>query len=85
MSRAAATGRSERPALRSTPRATSSRASRIGTYNVVANDPQRLGLDRTIADAIAKTPLPNNFTGGDGLNTAYYTWAAPAFEGSRTT
>ena len=52
----------------------------IGSYNVVANDPQRLGLDRTIADAIAKTPLPNNFSGGDGLNTAYFTWTAPVFE-----
>jgi hypothetical protein len=52
----------------------------IGTYNVITNDPQRIGLDRTIADAIAKTPLPNNFSGGDGLNTAYFTWAAPAFE-----
>jgi hypothetical protein len=52
----------------------------IATYNVVANDPQRLGIDKTIAAAVAKLPLPNNFTGGDGLNTAYYTWTAPVTE-----
>jgi hypothetical protein len=52
----------------------------IGAYNVVTSDPQRLGLDRTIQEAIAETPLPNNFTGGDGLNTAYYTWTAPVNE-----
>jgi hypothetical protein len=52
----------------------------IGTYNVVANDPQRIGLDRTIQAAIAETPLPNNFAGGDGLNTAYYTWTPPVNE-----
>jgi hypothetical protein len=52
----------------------------IATYNVVASDPQRLGIDKTIAAAVAKLPLPNNFTGGDGLNTAYYTWSAPVTE-----
>jgi hypothetical protein len=52
----------------------------ISTYNVVANDPDRLGIDRTIAAAIAKLPLPNNFTGGDGLNTSHYTWTAPVTE-----
>ncbi len=52
----------------------------INTYNVVANDPQGLGLDKTIAASVAKLPLPNNFTGGDGLNTSYYTWTAPVNE-----
>jgi hypothetical protein len=52
----------------------------IATYNVVANDPDRLGIDKTIAAGIAKLPLPNNFTGGDGLNTAYFTWTAPVVE-----
>lgn len=48
----------------------------IGTYNIVANDPQRLGFDRRIKSLIDTTPLPNNFTGGDGLNTALFTFAA---------
>jgi hypothetical protein len=52
----------------------------VNGYNVITNDPQRIGLDPTIAAAIARTPLPNNFTGGDGLNTAYFTWAAPVTE-----
>ena len=37
-------------------------------------------LIRRSQQAFAKTPLPNNFSGGDGLNTAYFTWASPAFE-----
>ena len=35
---------------------------------------------KTIQAAIGETPLPNNFAGGDGLNTAYYTWTAPVNE-----
>jgi hypothetical protein len=46
----------------------------VATYNVVQNDPGRLGIDSTIRGLIDQTPLPNNFTGGDGLNTAFYTF-----------
>ena len=42
----------------------------VGTYSVTSNDPQRLGLDRTIQGYLANMPLPNDFTRGDGLNTA---------------
>lgn len=54
----------------------------IGTYDVVSNDPQRLGLDPTIQRLIGLTPLPNNFNlaGSDGLNTAGYAWVAPEEE-----
>ncbi len=54
----------------------------IASYDIVANDPQRLGLDPTTQRLIGLTPLPNNFThsGGDGLNTAGYTFAAPEEE-----
>jgi hypothetical protein len=52
----------------------------LGTYNVLTSNPQRLGVNRQIADLIARTPLPNNFTGGDGLNTAFYTFTALQFE-----
>jgi hypothetical protein len=52
----------------------------VGTYNVAANDPQGLGLDPQIQSIIAMTPLPNNFTSGDGLNTAGYTFVAPEEE-----
>jgi hypothetical protein len=46
----------------------------VGTYDIATNDPQRLGLERQVLDLIAKTPLPNNFFTGDGLNTAGFTW-----------
>jgi hypothetical protein len=52
----------------------------LGSYDVVANDPQRLGLDPTTQRAIGMTPLPNNFTVGDGLNTAGYTFTPPEQE-----
>jgi hypothetical protein len=52
----------------------------IGTYNIPASDPQGLGLDPAIQRLIAMTPLPNNFTAGDGLNTAGYTFVAPETE-----
>ena len=47
----------------------------IGTYNVAANDPASRGLDPTITSLIGVTPLPNNFTTGDGLNLAGYTFS----------
>lgn len=52
----------------------------IGSYNIFTNDPERLGADPRIRSLIASTPLPNNFFGGDGLNTAFYTFAALQFE-----
>jgi hypothetical protein len=59
----------------------------IGSYNVITNDPQRLGLDPTIAAFVKSMPLPNNFTfagtstaPADGLNTAGYTFSALAAE-----
>ncbi|MGC8792519.1 MAG: carboxypeptidase regulatory-like domain-containing protein [Bryobacteraceae bacterium] len=48
----------------------------IGTYNVATSDPERFGLDKTIQALLAQTPLPNNFMGGDGLNTALFTFTA---------
>jgi len=52
----------------------------IGTYNVAASDPERAGLDPTIKAVIESAPLPNNFRGGDGLNTAFYTFTARQIE-----
>ena len=52
----------------------------IGTYNVAANDPQKIGLDKGIEAIVAPTPLPNNFTVGDGLNTAGFTFSDPQHE-----
>jgi hypothetical protein len=42
----------------------------VGSYNIVANDPQRIGLDPRISELVRMMPLPNDFRTGDGLNTA---------------
>ncbi len=52
----------------------------VGTYSIAANDPQGLGLDPTIRALIAQAPLPNDFSVGDGLNTAGFTFSAPEEE-----
>lgn len=47
----------------------------IGTYDIAANDPERIGFDPNIKKVIGLTPLPNNFTVGDGLNTAGFSFS----------
>ena len=48
----------------------------VGSYNVVANDPQRVGVDKVIQSYLANMPLPNRFDVGDGLNTAGFSFGA---------
>jgi hypothetical protein len=52
----------------------------IGTYNVANSDPQHLGLDPSILTEMKNEPLPNNFQGGDGLNTASFLFTPLASE-----
>ncbi|MCU1330303.1 MAG: hypothetical protein JWN34_5673, partial [Bryobacterales bacterium] len=52
----------------------------VGTYNIATSDPGRLGLDPTIQGLMGASPLPNNFSVGDGLNTAGYSFGANASE-----
>ena len=52
----------------------------IGTYDIGASDPQRLGLDPQIQGIVKDMPLPNNFTVGDGLNTAGFNFTPLASE-----
>ncbi len=52
----------------------------IGSYNVATRDPLALGLDPTTMQIINSVPEPNNYTVGDGLNTAGYTFVAPENE-----
>ncbi len=52
----------------------------IGTYNIFTSDPERLGPDARVKSLVDPTPLPNNFFGGDGLNTGFYTFTALQFE-----
>jgi len=50
----------------------------LRTYNVLENDPLGTGADRVTAEIIKQMPLPNSFTGGDGLNTALFRFNAPS-------
>ncbi len=58
----------------------------LATYNVNANsaagagNPTAVGLDPAILGVINSTPLPNNFSAGDGLNTAGYSFNTPGIE-----
>ncbi len=49
----------------------------LDTYNIVTRDPRGLGLDPTMQKLLALYPLPNDFSSGDGLNTALFRWLAP--------
>ncbi|MGI8640808.1 MAG: carboxypeptidase regulatory-like domain-containing protein [Pyrinomonadaceae bacterium] len=51
----------------------------IATYNIASN-PSGIGIDPAIAGVINSSPLPNNFTSGDGLNTAGFNFGAPQRE-----
>jgi len=50
----------------------------VRTFNAATSSP--LGFDPTTQRLIGLTPLPNNFTVGDGLNTAGFSWVAPQTE-----
>jgi len=51
----------------------------VSSYSFVANDPRALGLDPVMQSEILKfLPLPNDFSTGDGLNTAGYRWNSPS-------
>ncbi|MPZ17514.1 MAG: TonB-dependent receptor plug domain-containing protein [Luteitalea sp.] len=46
----------------------------VASYNIAGKDPQGIGLDQQVQGLIGETPLPNDFSVGDGLNLAGYTW-----------
>ena len=51
----------------------------VSSYNFAANDPRQLGLDPVLQQETLKLlPLPNDFSSGDGLNTAGYRWNSPS-------
>ncbi len=52
----------------------------IATFGLVGNPNIPLTPDPTTNGLIALTPLPNNFTIGDGLNTAGFSFIAPQTE-----
>jgi hypothetical protein len=48
----------------------------LQTVTVFGRDPNRMGMDSSgwVQRLIARMPMPNNFTVGDGLNTAGHRW-----------
>lgn len=51
----------------------------VQSYNVAAN-PSGVGIDPVLQAYLNAMPLPNNFTTGDGLNTAGFNFASPQRE-----
>ncbi len=80
MSPAAATIRRARLTRRWMRTAIVSPGVNVATYNIVANDPLHLGLDKTTQGLVNAAPLPNAFNVGDGLNTAGFVFSAPSQE-----
>jgi len=52
-------------------------SSTTSSFDIVANDPRRLGIDPKVAAALALLPDPNNTDTGDGLNTGGYRFKNP--------
>lgn len=50
----------------------------IASYNIATSSP--VSIDPTLAGIINSMPKPNNFTVGDGLNTAGFDFASPQHE-----
>ncbi|HEY6392569.1 MAG TPA: TonB-dependent receptor [Bryobacteraceae bacterium] len=48
------------------------------SYNIVQNDPRKIGIDKLVAANLALLPNPNNNSVGDQLNTAGFRFNAPA-------
>jgi hypothetical protein len=51
----------------------------VKTFDIVVNDPRKLGINPTIALILAKMPDPNNFDIGDGLNTGGFRFKNPTY------
>jgi carboxypeptidase family protein/TonB-dependent receptor-like protein len=49
----------------------------IATYDIFANDPRGIGIDPVMAQLFNSYPAPNDYSVGDGLNTATYAWNPP--------
>jgi hypothetical protein len=47
------------------------------TYNIAANDPRGIGIDKYMKTFMAIAPDPNNTDVGDGMNTAGYRFNGP--------
>ena len=53
-------------------------AGETRSFNIVQNDPRKIGIDKVVAGNLALLPDPNNNDVGDRLNTAGFRFNAPA-------
>ncbi|MBI3472454.1 MAG: TonB-dependent receptor, partial [Candidatus Solibacter usitatus] len=49
----------------------------VRSFDIFANDPRKIGLDKQVAAILPLMPLPNNFDTGDGLNTGGFRFNVP--------
>lgn len=50
----------------------------VANFNVVQNDPLRIGIDSAVKGVLGGYPAPNSYAAaGDGLNTGAYVWNSP--------
>jgi hypothetical protein len=49
----------------------------VASYNIFANDPSKIGLDKSVKSVLGGYPAPNSFNAGDGLNLGTYQWNTP--------
>ena len=49
----------------------------VATYDIFQNDPLRRGLDPAVKSVLGGYPAPNQYSGGDGLNTGNYAYNTP--------
>lgn len=50
----------------------------LRSFDIVANDPRRIGIDRQVAATLPLIPLPNNTDIGDGLNVSGFRFNQPS-------
>ncbi len=55
----------------------------IASYNVIQNDPRKLGIDPALQRIIGLLPDPNNYNVGDGLNTAGFNYSGGRLDPQR--
>ena len=49
----------------------------VATYDIFANDPAKIGLDKSVKSVLGGYPAPNAYNSGDGLNLGNYQWNTP--------
>ena len=49
----------------------------VGSYNIYAADPAKVGMDKAVKSVLGGYPAPNSYNAGDGLNLGIYQWNSP--------